>query len=576
MFKSIVFKNNNIKKNHFEYVKSRNILKQYPNSMINYYSELNDNSRIFIDYVVEGNLKPYVEITFDSGQKQKINLPPKESKMGIDLSMKNARMAKISLVVLGENRGSRVTWKSLKIHHPQENNSLSDKQSIKKDRVKGTKRRKDNKPDILLYVVDALRSDHLSCYGYSRQTSPNLDSFAKNSSLFINCYANSSWTKSSAATILTGLLPENHKTMSRDSSLPRNLQTLAELLKDNGYYTIAFITNHNINEDFCFDQGFDNSIFLPENLLSKSVYAKSDELNKYVFAFFDKFLGVKNRKPFFAFIWSMDPHNPYTPDRSVSGKFGIGQYEPIDANFGLLSKFRRGSLVPTESQLQYVKALYDQEIFFNDKSFGSLLKEMKQRDIYKDSVIIFTADQGEEFRDHGGYGHGLTLYNEVIRIPLVIKSNRIKKGEKDFNVQHTDIFPTILDILDIEPACKPDGDSLLKAENLENRYIISQEKLDLNDVYSFLSGRYKLVYNVESNRPPIGRMVVPRYELYDNRIDMLERFNLADKMEVKTGYLGQMLRAGLAAKDKGLVAQAKKVTIDPELDRKLRDLGYVR
>jgi len=146
----------------------------------------------------------------------------------------------------------------------------------------------------------------------------------------------------------------------------------------------------------------------------------------------------------------------------------------------------------------------------------------------------------------------------------------------DYNVQHADIFPTILNILDIELPYRLDGDSLSKVENLKNRYIISQEQLDLNHVYSFLWGRYKLIHNVESNRPPLGRMVVPRYELYDNRIDMLERFNLADKMEVKTGYLGQMLRAGLAAKDKGLVAQAKKVTIDPELDRKLRDLGYVR
>jgi len=395
MFKSTIFGNYEHKpKDHFRYEKSKGILLQYPNSIINYYLSLVDNTRLALSYEVEGKLRSCVDITLDSGQMQKVDLPAEKSKVFQDLPSKKGGMVKISLVALSDDKNSRVTWKSLKVYRARKNNGFPDNCSGKKDELQKTVLEDDGKPNILVYVVDALRSDHLFCYGYSKETSPYLDHFAKNNSLFLNAYANSSWTKASAASLLTGLLPKNHKTMARNSSLPADLQTLPEILRSNGYYTAAFITNDNISGFFSFDQGFDEFIFLPADARKKSVHVLSDELNRYVFAFFDRFFQRQNRKPLFALIWSMDPHNPYTPDRSVSQEFEIDRYEPVDARFGLLSKLREGSWFPSESELQYIKTLYDQEIFFNDKSFGSLLKEMRQRGIYEDSTIIFTADHG--------------------------------------------------------------------------------------------------------------------------------------------------------------------------------------
>ena len=574
MFKSMEF-NHGIEKRDSSFKKTKNSVIQYPNSVINYYFELRGNSRVFFNYKIKGDVKPSVEFAFDNGQLEKIDLPSKQSKFVQDLSAKHAKIAKMSLVVRSNDGDSSVTWKSIKLYGPKQKSSLAERSTIK-DKSDREKFQNNKKPDIVLYVVDALRSDHLSCYDYSRMTSPYLDAFARENTLFLDVYANSSWTRASGATILTGLLPENHKTMARDSSLPKELQTLPEILRDNGYYTVAFITNGNVGKSFSFDQGFDEYIQPGENTKRESVHVRSNELNKHIFKFLDGFLKRENRKPLFAFIWSSDPHNPYTPERSVVQTFGIDKYAPVDFKFGLLEKLGNGLLAPSESQLQYIKTLYDQEVFFNDKSFGDLLNKLKQKNIYENSIIIFTADHGEEFKDHGGYGHGLTLYNEVIKIPLVIKAREIKTGTIDTKVQLADIFPTILDILDIKLPYKVDGESLCNSEQLGNRYIFSQEQLDGNDVYSILYEGYKFIYNVASNRPPRGGGVVPRYELYDLRTDMPERNDLAESKPLRAGYLHQMLKVCLTLTDGVFRVKEQKVTLTPKLDKQLRDLGYVR
>jgi len=575
MFKTLSFYPANSGAYRYEKVNEECILRQYPNSLISYYLDLPENAKIVLKYLVHGNLNPIVRIELDGEDIQEITLSLQKSISEKTLYFKKKKLAKISLLVFSEEKAGSVEWHKIDIYSSRKNSKMTSYPHVETIQARG-EGKTNHKPDILIYVVDALRSDYLSCYGYTRETSPNLDTFSKNNSLFINAYANASWTRPSAATMLTGLLAKNHKTMSRESSLPEDLQTLPEILRNNGYHTVAFITNGNICSAFSFDQGFDEFIYLPEDMLRESVHVRSDELNRYVFAFLDRFLKRKNRKPFFALIWSTDPHNPYTPDGTVSKKFEIDQYEPVDNKFGLDNRLLTGSLCPSESQLNYIKTLYGQEIFFNDRSFGNLLRKLQMKNLYEDSIIIFTADHGEEFRDHGGYRHGFTLYNEVIKIPLVFKLNGMEKGVIRVDVQHADLVPTILDSLNIAPPYKLDGKSLLKLDSLGKRRIISQEQLALNDLYSVLYDGNKLIHNIESFRPPRGRGVIPRFELYNNEKDTGEKSNLANAKDLKRGYLMQMLKSWEVGKNKVPEVRVEKAIIPPQLDRKLRDLGYVR
>ena len=160
----------------------------------------------------------------------------------------------------------------------------------------------------------------------------------------------------------------------------------------------------------------------------------------------------------------MDPHAPYTPDPAFRDLFDIRRYEPIDAleKSELIMRIRSGRIRPTPGQWEYMKTLYDQEVAFSDSSFGRLRGYMEDKGVYRDAVVIVTADHGEAFNEHGDVGHGSSLHNELIRVPLIIKAPPLSKGAHEERVQHTDLFPTLLDLLGLEPPYPLDGASLLR------------------------------------------------------------------------------------------------------------------
>jgi len=167
----------------------------------------------------------------------------------------------------------------------------------------------DSKPNLIVYLIDTLRADHLGCYGYGRPTSPRIDQFASDATLFRNGYAQSSWTRSSVASIFTGLYPTRHRTNGRKDVLPDSAQTLAELLHEIGYTTAAFVTNGNVSRDFGLSQGFDVYDHLPEQS-TREIHQLSDRLNERVFTWLED---ASRAGPFFLYVHATDPHAPYTP-----------------------------------------------------------------------------------------------------------------------------------------------------------------------------------------------------------------------------------------------------------------------
>ncbi len=259
------------------------------------------------------------------------------------------------------------------------------------------------RPNILLYVIDALRADHLGCYGYS-SPSPRIDAFAQQATLFETAYAQSSWTKSSVASIMSGLLPRAHTANRRGDALPPGIDTLAERLNRLGYATAGFVTNPNLASAFGFDQGFDTYELLVEEDPQRG-YIRSDALNLRGIEW------LENRRPaepFFLYMHSMDPHDPYLS--------GASKGEPADAigTMEFMTALEDGRITPSNEIRKRLLELYDSEIAFNDQHFGRLLDWLQRVELYGSTLIVLVSDHGEEFEDHGWWRHGKTLYQEQL------------------------------------------------------------------------------------------------------------------------------------------------------------------
>ena len=511
-----------------------------------------------IEYRASGRAKSSLEIIGEHSEKVEIRLPA--SKVNVK---KQIQFPQKGIYMLSLAAGGDIVWKRIQVN--------MQKPEAPPPVLQNPGFSKHSTPDILVYVVDTLRADHLGCYGYKRNTSPHIDAFAKEHALYRNAYSTASWTRASGASIVTGLLPRNHHTMTRQEKLPDELVTLAEILRQAGYYTVYVNTNGNVSDAFGFTQGYDKFIRLPESHSSESIHVLSDTVNEHVVDFLREYEQNDASKPLFLLIWVTDPHYPYTPPEYAKTLFKIQQYTPIATTLTAFMSIMSGAIHPTLSQIEFMKTRYDQEIFANDNSFGKLLDRLKTYGFYEDMMIVFTADHGEEFFEHGGVGHGMTLYNEQIRVPLIIKARQLGQGVYQENVQITDIYPTISDILGIDPPYPLDGTSLLSRQD-NNRILYFEENLDGNDVFSRLDNRKKFICNKQFNRPP-SKKALPLIETYKVE-DIHEEKNL--NMENFEDYFRLQQLVSYMTGKSSLDIQKKDAAIPPELDQTLKDLGYVQ
>src|SRR5262249_310461 len=251
---------------------------------------------------------------------------------------------------------------------------------------------------VLLYVVDTLRADHLGCYGYGRPTSPHIDAFARQATLFAHTAAQWSWTRPAVGSILTGRYPPAHGATTLRRGLRFDVPTLAELLRARGYRTAAFVTNVNVAPQWGFQRGFDLYRYLPEDEHTAAVHVRSDILNGQAV----DWLTEHGDQPFFLYVHATDPHAPYTPPPPFAERLadpGVAVApERVDA---LLSAFRERGELPSDDEVRALAARYDGEIAFTDQNFGRLIGELARLGLDRRTLVILVADHGEEFADHG-------------------------------------------------------------------------------------------------------------------------------------------------------------------------------
>ena len=427
-----------------------------------------------------------------------------------------------------------------------------------------------SRPNLLIYVVDTLRADHLGCYGYSRPTSPELDRFARGAALFREARAQSSWTRPAMATILTGLLPATHQAEDVRDRLPERIDTLAERLARHGYLTAMFTANGNAAGQFGFRQGFDDFAHLAERKRTRGIHAQSQEVNRVVFDWLAK---RDASRPFFLVVHTTDPHDPYTPRSPYRERFAAGVE---DGSIGNLAALRRlGELpaaeVPTRAAA--LRALYDGEVASNDAAFGALLARLKALGLEEETVVVFTSDHGEEFFEHGGWLHGRTLYEEQLRIPLVVRVPGAPPRVLPGPAEQIDVAPTLLELAGAPVAAELPGRSLV-AEIVGGVPPAARTAFATLDrrgerAATAMRAQWKLLFHEQ-----VGKALLrPPFELFALSSDPGEQRDLVVERPLRRRWLEGEL-AALERRHRSALPRTG-AEIDRELEERLRALGYL-
>lgn len=436
------------------------------------------------------------------------------------------------------------------------------------------------RPNVLLYVIDTLRADRLGCYGHQPPegpVSPRIDAFAADGVLFEETSAQSSWTRASMATIMTGFRPSRHGVETRRDALPPQALTLAELLSANGYRTAGVITNGNAGANFGLAQGFDSFELLhgPGHGLPAGV----EVVNQRARQLLDSQLADRSR-PFFLYLHTMEPHAPYVIKERLPGDLQDLELEPgvIEAlqergvriggptDFGSVlwvqALFHR--LLPADAETGAELGLaYDAAIRHNDRYFGELLTELEKRGLLEQTVVVLLSDHGEELFDHGSWSHGLTLYEEQLRVPFIMRfpGERAPRGVRSQRrARQVDVLPTLLDYLSLPTPPDLDGSSLI-APPAAPAHGFADLDLDGRRATSWVEGAHKLICDLKG-----------KCRLFDLQQDPGEQEDLAADLPVTASYLKAKLEA---ARARAQALSAVEAELDPELERQLEALGYI-
>ncbi len=440
---------------------------------------------------------------------------------------------------------------------------------------------------VVLLVIDALNVKHLSGYGYTRKTSPNIDDLASSGLVLTNYVSNSSWTRPSYTTIITGLPKSAHKVeLEGGWRLEPEIKTLAERFKSAGYRTASFTSNPLVRKSWGFDQGFqvyedpatlDRKAFFPDRLLVEMA---------------EKWLDANRERPFFLVVFLTAPHTPYRPPtepRTFLKEVASGKI--------IEHPFKEYLKPLKEADHERIVAAYDDEIAYMDKQVGRLLAYLETIGRKDDTVIALTADHGEVFGDHNCYTHTYHMWEPALRVPFILKF----PGQKQMGVYddrpftHIDVAPTLLRLVGVEYDAKEltglaITDTLASPEANRSRFLFSQynahgirrqavrkDGLKLVHHHEVEKRAEKSLNELESHVEQADPKDLPtlawdgeRYEFFDLSKDPKEMTDLYEKAATNK----ELLELMAYLKDK-TGETGKPVELDPELIEALRNAGYM-
>ena len=448
-------------------------------------------------------------------------------------------------------------------------------------------------PNVIYITIDTLRPDRLGCYGYDRPTSPCLDAIAADGTRFLDPVSAAPWTKPATGTLLTGLYPSRHGALHHGSTLqiPEGERTLAEAFQAAGYVTAGFVSNPNIKKIFKFDRGFDVYFDAPvEDTITLSAIRKSFigsalmSLTRHQFNWkYENDVYAINREAlpwieanrdrrFFVYLHYIDPHEPYTP------------HPEREPSFARDHGWRFGN----DRKRLLASDLYDGEVRYCDDGLSELVKSLKQLGIWDDALVVVTSDHGEEFFEHGWIGHGYSVYQELIRVPLLVRGPSIPRGQVvrppvailDLPATMLELAGTGVDKLGDghsfakslqDPEWKRAGEFFVENQFGENEYDTRSFVMD-----SVREGSLKLVFVTRNAFRPPQRFGFE--ELFDLCADPAEQKNLIKQVEHEqvVAKLRARLQEHIANLEKIGLRGAAPPPLDEETAAALRNVGYLK
>lgn len=429
--------------------------------------------------------------------------------------------------------------------------------------------------NVVVYLIDTLRADHTSAYGYARDTTPHLARLAAGGMRFDLAYSTAARTRPATASLLTALYPGYHGAHSGLALSPQ-VTTLAERFHAAGWSTWAFVTNgHVFGNGLNFEQGFDRFQAVPGS--RQAHHARTEEVNEVLFPHLDAVAD----EPFLLYVHALDPHAPYDPPPGYAGRFTdpayAGPVRPDQTTTEYLNRLDIG-----ERDLAHVVGLYDEDILYQDAMFGLLLERLEKLGVRERTIVVVVSDHGEEFREHGSWAHGGRLFEEQTHVPLVIQVPGVDAfagRTVQTPVQIVDVMPTLLTWFGIDGAAACQGRDLTPllgeaaaAPAPAERPIYAEETTYTAgaELKSVRLGSWKFI------RTAVGEELSEANLLFDLAADPGESRNLARTQRRKLWEMNRQLAAQEASWAKSFrVAHGTPEQLDDRTRKQLEALGYL-
>lgn len=395
-------------------------------------------------------------------------------------------------------------------------------------------------PNILLLAVDTLRADHLGCYGYDQPTSPFIDSWAKRSIVFENCFSHAPWTIPSFTSILSGLDPIRSRVVGSPWNVPNYTPIrfddlkpmMADVFREAGYYTYAVDNLIEMgSHPSWFVRGFQTYTNLTDRLYLRHHHVLAEQITDEVLRFDLSRLD----QPWFAFLHYWDPHLPYNYPRSYVDRLHPHRPEPLTGANGKPYFDRRGPAEQVSDAFLELIADYDRSILYLDDDLQRLFKGLEQQGALENTVVVLFGDHGESMVEHDVLFDHQLLYDPSIHVPMIIQDPRSGHiGRVSDLVQHHDLFPTLLELAGIEQRPETTGQVLSPWGKTPPRSFVVSTQDGGAAIRALRTEKWKLIchYDLDgpSNKFPAD---VRNVELYDLDSDPQELVDLArDRPEV--------------------------------------------
>lgn len=428
---------------------------------------------------------------------------------------------------------------------------------------------------VIVLLIDTLRASKLRVYNpRSRVRTPTLDAFAEEAAVFDHAQTPENWTKPAVASILTSLTPMTHNTKADSAELPQSALMIGEVFQRNDFATASFIANGFVSRHYGFDRGWDHYTNYIREARSTTAHTVFGEALAWI--------AEHREERFFVYIQTIDPHVPYDPPDDVLQLYYSGEYDgpirPRRTAFHL-ADFKTGALTLTARDHRRLEALHDGEIDYHDREMTHFVARLRELGLYDDVIFVVTSDHGEEFMEHGSYGHGHSIFQELLHVPLMVRWNGVIDPRRiGPTVSTLDIAPTILEATGIDIPEVFEGRSLLSTARGHARpgpAIAFSDKLDDRRVAT--AAGYKLVVR--------GNLTWAFFNLRSDPGEQ-EQIESGARYPIALRYLRGLYGQHLGASDRGnwlhagtdgtsRVLPQVESQIDADLCRQLVAMGYV-